>query len=86
MLDRFRSDISLQVMGYFLMKLGAKMENNVKEIILRAIDEDEWSLESEERKSRMIAFRNRVVNYNQQGGTPEEMPQKGLFQILNEKN
>lgn len=85
MLEKLNFNIGLQVFAYHLMKVGAKMENNVKQLILNAIDNDEWAMESKERRNCMLEFRERVSNYNQQGGIPEEIPKKGLFETIEEK-
>lgn len=75
---KFDVEIGLQVLGYMMINVGAKMTEETKINVLAGIDADDWK--EKERIDKMKAFRTIVENYD--GSAPIEITSEGLFEAI----
>jgi len=73
--------IGHQVLAYLMMKHGSTMKPEVKELLIKSIQKDDWAKGDDKRKKKISKLLTAVVGYE---NTQIELPQKGLFEVLGE--
>ena len=71
--------IGFQVLGYLMMKAGAEIKLNLKDLIINKAKEDFWAKNDSVRKKIMDEF---ILDLESYDGTPKERHQHGLFEML----
>jgi len=78
-------DIAYQVLGYWILKVGAKLDNELKIKILNAAETDNWAEGNGERELTMKLFADAVKAYDPTKAV--EIKQTGLIEtFLNKSN
>jgi len=75
----YQPEIAWQVLAVAVLHSGAKLTKTVKTKMIDACDNDEWSLESRERRESVSSLKKALLQYT---GTPIQINSKGLFEVI----
>lgn len=81
-LDQIASydDVAPMVLAVVMMRVGADMPKQIKNIAIKAAENDEWAAENDERKAYMDSFIKTVSNYD--SVTPTDIDEEGLLDSI----
>lgn len=75
-------EIAGQVLGVLIMAYGAKMPDDVRQLILECAKNDEWAHDDEKREHQIFKFMEQIKAYPSEGGQCVYVDQEGLFDVV----
>lgn len=68
-----------QIIGYLLIRVGAPVDDELKQLLIKACEQDDWAKEDDDRKEVIDNFKQVIENYK---GEAVPLTSSGLFEVI----